>query len=43
MGNKIRTTILLAVMTALIIWIGQIFGGQQGMIIAQPPASSGGL
>lgn len=34
MGNKIRTTILLAVMTALIIWIGQIFGGQQGMIIA---------
>jgi len=34
MGNKIRTTILLAVMTALIIWIGQIFGGRQGMIIA---------
>ena len=34
MGNQIRTTILLAVMTALIIWIGQIFGGQQGMIIA---------
>lgn len=34
MGNKIRTTILLAVMTALIIWIGQFFGGQQGMIIA---------
>ena len=34
MGNKIRTTILLAVMTALIIWIGQVFGGQQGMIIA---------
>jgi len=34
MGNKIRTTILLAVMTALIIWIGRVFGGQQGMIIA---------
>ena len=34
MGNKIRTTILLALMTALIIWIGQLFGGQQGMIIA---------
>ena len=34
MGNKIRTTVLLAVMTALIIWIGQLFGGQQGMIIA---------
>jgi heat shock protein HtpX len=34
MGNQIRTTILLAVMTALILWIGQLFGGQQGMIIA---------
>ena len=34
MGNRIRTTILLAVMTALIIWIGQYFGGQQGMILA---------
>jgi heat shock protein HtpX len=34
MGNRIRTTILLAVMTALIIWIGQYFGGQQGMIMA---------
>ena len=34
MGNQIRTTILLAVMTALIIWVGQILGGRQGMIIA---------
>ena len=34
MGNQIRTTVLLAVMTALIIWIGQLFGGRQGMIIA---------
>jgi heat shock protein HtpX len=34
MGNQIRTTILLAVMTALILWIGQFFGGRQGMIIA---------
>ncbi|UCG05087.1 MAG: zinc metalloprotease HtpX [Desulfobacterales bacterium] len=34
MGNQIRTTILLAVMTALILWIGLLFGGQQGMIIA---------
>jgi heat shock protein HtpX len=34
MGNQIRTTILLAVMTALILWIGQMFGGRQGMIIA---------
>src|SRR5210317_759683 len=34
MGNQIRTTILLAVMTALILWVGQILGGRQGMIIA---------
>jgi len=34
MGNLIRTTILLAVMTALIIWVGQLLGGRQGMIIA---------
>jgi heat shock protein HtpX len=34
MGNQIRTTILLAVLTAIIVWIGQLFGGRQGMIIA---------
>jgi heat shock protein HtpX len=34
MGNQIRTTILLAVMTAIILWIGQFFGGRQGMMIA---------
>ena len=34
MGNQIRTTILLAVMTALIIWVGQFLGGRQGMVIA---------
>jgi heat shock protein HtpX len=34
MGNQLRTTFLLAVMTILILWIGQIFGGRQGMIIA---------
>ncbi|MDJ0828328.1 MAG: zinc metalloprotease HtpX [Desulfobacterales bacterium] len=34
MGNQIRTTILLAVMTAFILWIGQLLGGQQGMVIA---------
>jgi heat shock protein HtpX len=34
MGNQIRTTILLAVLTALIIWVGQMLGGRQGMIIA---------
>lgn len=34
MGNQIRTTILLAAMTALILFIGQALGGRQGMIIA---------
>ncbi|MBI9084000.1 MAG: zinc metalloprotease HtpX [Desulfobacterales bacterium] len=34
MGNRIRTTILLAVMTAFFLWIGQLIGGRQGMIIA---------
>lgn len=34
MGNQFRTTILLAIMTGLIIWIGQLLGGRQGMIIA---------
>lgn len=34
MGNNIKTTILLAVLTAVIMWIGYLFGGQQGVIIA---------
>lgn len=34
MANQIRTTILLAVMTAIIVWVGQILGGRQGMFIA---------
>ncbi|MBW1995803.1 MAG: zinc metalloprotease HtpX [Deltaproteobacteria bacterium] len=34
MGNQIRTTILLALLTAFILWMGQLFGGQQGMILA---------
>jgi heat shock protein HtpX len=34
MGNQIKTTILLAVLTAFILWVGQILGGRQGMIIA---------
>jgi heat shock protein HtpX len=34
MGNQIRTTFLLAAMTALILFIGQLLGGRQGMIIA---------
>lgn len=34
MGNQIRTTILLALMTVLILLIGQFLGGRQGMMIA---------
>ncbi|MCJ7830703.1 MAG: zinc metalloprotease HtpX, partial [Desulfobacterales bacterium] len=34
MGNRIRTTLLLAVMTAVILVIGQLLGGRQGMVIA---------
>jgi len=34
MGNWFKTTLLLGAMTALIVWIGNLLGGQQGMIIA---------
>ena len=34
MGNQIRTTLLLAALTVLIILIGNWFGGQQGMFVA---------
>ena len=34
MGNQIRTTVLLALMTAFVMLIGQLLGGRQGMIIA---------
>ena len=34
MGNMIRTTILLAGLTALMMVIGQLLGGNQGMLIA---------
>lgn len=34
MGNWFKTTLLLAALTALIVWIGDIFGGRQGMIMA---------
>jgi heat shock protein HtpX len=34
MGNWFRTTLLLGLLTALIVWIGHAFGGQQGMVIA---------
>lgn len=32
--NMFRTTILLAVLTALFVWIGQMLGGHQGAIVA---------
>ena len=34
LGNWFKTTLLLGVLTALIVWIGHLFGGQQGMIMA---------
>ena len=34
MGNQIRTTFLLALLTGLILLIGQWIGGRQGMFIA---------
>ena len=34
MANTIKTTVLLAALTGLIIFIGYYFGGQQGMILA---------
>jgi heat shock protein HtpX len=34
MGNQIRTTLLLAIMTVLILWVGHLLGGRQGMVIA---------
>jgi heat shock protein HtpX len=34
MGNQIRTTLLLAALTALIVLIGNWLGGQQGMFVA---------
>jgi heat shock protein HtpX len=32
--NRLRTVILLAVLTALLVWLGDMFGGRQGAIIA---------
>ncbi len=34
MGNTLKTTILLAALTALIIWLGQALGGGQGALVA---------
>jgi heat shock protein HtpX len=33
-GNTIKTTVLLAALTALIVWVGQMLGGPQGAVIA---------
>ncbi len=34
MNNMLRTTVLLAALTGLIVWVGQMLGGTQGAIIA---------
>ncbi|MBW1816003.1 MAG: hypothetical protein JRJ60_02460 [Deltaproteobacteria bacterium] len=34
MGNAIKTTLLLGIMTVLIVWIGHLFGGRQGTVPA---------
>ncbi len=34
MGNQLKTTLLLAVMTAFIMIVGNLLGGRQGMVIA---------
>ena len=34
MGNQLRTTVLLAAMTAVIMWVGNMLGGRNGMMIA---------
>lgn len=34
MGNWFKTTLLLGLLTLLIVWIGRLFGGQQGMVFA---------
>lgn len=34
MGSRIKTTLLLAALTVLIVWIGKLIGGQTGMAIA---------
>ncbi len=34
MSNQIKTVLLLGTLTAIIIWFGNLIGGQQGMLIA---------
>ena len=34
MSNTVKTTVLLAALTGLLLWIGQFVGGSQGMLVA---------
>jgi heat shock protein HtpX len=34
MSNTLKTTLLLGLLTGLILWVGQFFGGSHGMVIA---------
>lgn len=34
MGNWFKTTLLLGIMTVLIVWVGHLLGGRQGMVTA---------
>jgi heat shock protein HtpX len=34
MSNALKTTLLLGLLTGLLLWIGQYFGGSQGLVIA---------
>ena len=34
MSNTLKTTFLLALMTALLLWIGDALGGSQGLVLA---------
>jgi heat shock protein HtpX len=34
MGSRMRTALLLGLLTGLIIWIGRLFGGSHGMVVA---------
>jgi heat shock protein HtpX len=34
MSNMVKTTLLLGLLTGIILWIGQVFGGSQGMMVA---------
>ena len=39
LGSRIKTTLLLAVLTGVVIWIGGVFGGRGGMFAAFLPAA----